>query len=315
MNSEVLRRIPEIIDWDVFLRKVTKYLELGDLENWEPVEVGLEDANVRLSTTRGEYLFKGYASSRPQSQVDRYEEIFEIVAAENLPHPKLFLKNNKAVHRVDDIQFSVYEWVRGKTFYQMDRVPDEREMQRIIKIAADLNQLPIKPTFIHDNWAVYNLPKLYEEVRELLSKSDQQLTKKALDIYSEIDHGALPHAFVHDDITQQNLILADDGKIYLIDFGVANYYPRIQEIALMVSLLMDKDMPIQERIMKVVKEYEKYIKLTHSEKGAIFPYVVASQAMEVLMVHRERAKGSTLPELDYWLSIGRNGLMNSFADL
>ncbi len=35
-----------------------------------------------------------------------------------------------------------------------------------------------------------------------------------------------------------NTIKGDDGKIYIIDFSVANWYPRIQELAVMAANLL-----------------------------------------------------------------------------
>ncbi len=315
MSSEVLQRIPEVSDWDGLLQDVSRGLELGALIAWDVIEVGLEDSNIKLNTEKGEYLFKGYASSRPQSEIDRYDEIFAAITKNNIPHPKLMDKGNKFVHEINSVQFSVYEWVAGKSFYQLGRVPDNTELKTIVGIAANLNKLPVQPTFLHDSWAVYNLPKAFDESKDQLNESDKSLVKKAVEIYSGVIHDSLPHAFVHGDITQQNLILADNGEIFLIDFGVANYYPRIQELALMVALLIDKTEPVIDRINKLVAEYETHIKLTDAEKQAIFPYVVASQAMEILGVYRERSKGSNLKELDYWINIGRSGLKLSFAEL
>ncbi len=52
--------------------------------------------------------------------------------------------------------------------------------------------------------------------------------EQAMARYAEILVDDLPHTFVHGDFTKANVLNGDDGKVYILDFSVANWYPRIQ---------------------------------------------------------------------------------------
>ena len=109
----------------------------------------------------------------------------------------------------------------------------------------------------------------------------------------------------------------DDGQIYILDFSVANWYPRIQELSVIVAnLLYDKDnqSTLHERIDLVLSEYSKLNPLTEEEKKYIYPYALAGVAMEFLGAHQEKyINGNDTEETDFWMNLGRNGLKKEFT--
>jgi Ser/Thr protein kinase RdoA (MazF antagonist) len=122
----------------------------------------------------------------------------------------------------------------------------------------------------------------------------------------------LPHCFVHGDIIKTNLIKDSKGKLLIIDFAVSNYYPRIQELAVLACnvLFDDKDKLVSEKNLEIVlDEYQKTIKLTPEELKKLPDYIKLAHGMHVLSASYEKAfKNNCSRENDYWLEQGRAGL-------
>ncbi len=101
----------------------------------------------------------------------------------------------------------VMEYIRGKTFYEIEEYNDE-----IIK-------------------------KFAKEVAKMHN----------LDI-------------VHGDLTLRNVILSDEGKVYLVDFGLSDYSKRYEDKAMDLYVLEEtskiKDFPLQE----FLEYYFSYVK-------------------------------------------------------
>ena len=103
-----------------------------------------------------------------------------------------------------------------------------------------------------------------------------------------------------------------DGKIYILDFSVSNWYPRIQEIAVIAAnLLYDREgvSTLRSSVEAVVGGYERFAPLTDIEKHFVYTYTLAGVAMEFMGAHQEKyINGNDTQETDFWINLGRNGL-------
>src|SRR5690606_12517683 len=108
-----------------------------------------------------------------------------------------------------------------------------------------------------------------------------------------------------------NVIKGEDGKIYILDFSVANRYPRIQELAVIVANLLhdDSETTLEGKCEQVANEYSEFNQLTEQERQHLPAYALAGVAMEFMGAHQEKyINGNDTEETDYWLSLGREGL-------
>ncbi len=100
-------------------------------------------------------------------------------------------------------------------------------------------------------------------------------------------------------------------KLYVIDFSVANWYPRIQELAVIAANLLHEDfgLSLAERCEQVAEEYNQLNPLTTEERRHLHAYALAGVAMEFMGSHQEKhVNGNDGEENDYWLNLGREGL-------
>lgn len=123
----------------------------------------------------------------------------------------------------------------------------------------------------------------------------------------------MPHCFVHGDITKSNTIKSEDGTLYVIDFSVANWYPRIQEIAVIVGNLLSaegSEGSLLEILKLVVTKYVEQGGILMTEEMEALPaYVRAAYAMEFIGASVEKhVNNNDSEENEYWRNLGWSGI-------
>lgn len=289
---------------------------VGKLVDYEVIGIGYEDCNIIVETETGKYVAKVFSKERSPEIVDRYIEVMKNVLAAGVHHPELIKTlGGGVVHTLEEdnsVKMVLMKFVEGKTFFDMDRKPDEQELDDILKEIAKISEVTYRPTFLFDSWAILNIEAMFEKVKRYILPEDVLLVEKVIERFKEISIDELPHGFVHGDFTKTNVIKSTDGKIYIIDFSVSNWYPRIQELAVVcANLLYSETEPttLTERVNLVIERYGKTKTLTDAEKENLYAYALAGVAMEFMGAHQEKfIKGNNTSETDYWLNLGRNSL-------
>ena len=290
--------------------------KIGQPTDFSIVEVGYEDCNVIIQTSSGKYLAKIFSKVRTPQNIARYTITMQKVMKAGVNHPAL-LKTDKGnfVYRdgnANEISMVLTRFVEGKTFLELDRAPNTNELRDVLEQAAKVNSIDYHPPYLFDSWAIPNIQSMFERVREFIQPGDLTLVEQAMSRYAKIPVDALPHCFVHGDFTKANIVKGDDGEIYVLDFSVSNWYPRIQELAVITAnLLYDKDdsTSLHDKSKIVAKEYNKFIPLAPEEQRHFYAYTLAGVTMEFMGSHQERyINGNDTAETEYWLNLGREGL-------
>ena len=283
---------------------------IGEVGSFDAIEIGYEDCNVAIETESGKYVTKIFAKTRSQQDIDRYAAIMKRVVEAGVSHPELLVtKEGTSVANTKGLSAVLMPFVQGKTFYELDRAPGDIERQGVIEQAKKINAIDYHPKYLFDSWAIPNIREMLEKVRQFVTPDDLLLAEEAVKNYEAIPVDSLPHAFVHGDLTKANVMKAEDGKICIFDFSVANWYPRIQELAVIVANLLhdeDSDRSLQDTCEIVAHEYGS---LTDEERQHLPAYALAGIAMEFLGAHQEKyINGIDTKETAYWLELGQAGL-------
>ncbi len=318
MNSKphpFQKRIKYQGDITILLKQVAKDYNLGKYKSHEVVGVGYEDFNVILETDKYKYFVKFLADFRDEKECKRYVEIINTALKNNIRHPKLYKSNQGGLYEIDTkdgmIRLIVLEYIDGKTFFDLKQKPTEAEQNILIEQAALINKIDFKPTFLYDSWAVVNFLKEYKEIKDKLKQSDIDLIQPIVDQFSQIDIESLPHCFVHGDIIDTNVMKSKDGDLLILDFAVSNYYPRIQELAVMLcDILFDpkKSEGFKEVYKRTLSVYQKYIKLTYLELETLPLYIKAAHAMHIIGAAKSAIDMGESEENDHWMEAGRQGI-------
>lgn len=296
--------------------------EIGVPTDFSVIGIGYEDCNVVIETPSGKYVAKIFSKDRNSEAIARYSTIMEKAVEAGVNHPPLIKTANGEVVYADSqangISIVLMKFVEGQTFLELDRAPDMEEQNAVVEQAARVNRIEYKPPYLFDSWAIPNIQSMFERTRQFIEPEDIKLIEQAIAKFGEIPVENLPHCFVHGDFTKANVMKGNEGKIYILDFSVANWYPRIQELAVIAANLLHDEsnsQSLRERTERVIEMYDKLNPLTEDEKKHLYAYALAGVAMEFMGGHQEKfIKGNATEETEYWINLGRSGLRRELAE-
>ena len=189
------------------------------------------------------------------------------------------------------------------------------EIKEIIRQMAIIHNATLKSDFIYDKWAIINFKQEFKEKEKYLNKEDRSKLNELLNRFMEIDMGKLPKAFVHGDIISTNVMKDKQNELWIIDFAVANYLPRIIDLAVSCCNLCleaeDKE-KTQQKTRMILEEYQKYNKLTDYEIQQFPLFFDIANAMGILQISYLTSLGDASEEDKFWYNESKKGL--EFSD-
>ncbi len=298
------------------LKTVCLDYKFGDYVSHKVVPVGYEDFNVVLTTAKGKYFLKLFATFRDDGECQKYVDLMLMMIEAGVKHPKLYKSSQGYFYQMSyggrKVRLCAMEFIDGQSLYDTNSKTTPDEARSLVQQAALINKRQITPRDIYDLWAIANFLKEYREKKQYLEFEDAELIKPLAVQFAKLELKKLPHSLVHGDIIKTNVIRTTSGELYIIDFSVANYYPRIQELAvLFCNILFDEDRPqtFLAHYESALEEYQKSIKLTSDEWKALPLFVHVAHAMHALgATYEKKVKGNKSPENEYWIKIGQRGL-------
>ncbi|MFH1590263.1 MAG: phosphotransferase [archaeon] len=299
--------------------RICQDFDLGKFKSNKVVLQGYEDFNLILETESKKYFVKIFNNFRSLEDCQRYVDILinvinaRISTSELLESKQGFLHNIKLNDR--ELNLCVMKYIQGKNFYELNKPLTKNQIKFLARQASHINSINIKPSFVYDSWAAVNFKKEFQTKSEYLTTSDLKLIQPLIKYFDEMDVDKLPHCFVHGDIITTNVMEDNNSNLYIVDFSVSNYYPRIQEIAVLAcNLLFDSNSVTNSKnnLKMALEEYQKKIKLTDLELRHLPKYIQFAHAMHLLCANYEQiVNKNNSKENKYWLNQGRSGLEQS----
>lgn len=315
-NNRYYSRIDNIDDISNLSILVCKEYSLGAYEDTFVIEIGYEDFNAIITTSTGKFLMKVFRNSRDDQEV--YDCINRSWNAykNNVNTPRIYensegdivsiLKYKKSRFRV-----SVLEYIDGENFFDLNRKPTTEELNKIVNIASNLNKIDYKPNFIYDTWAITSFCKEFEKKSKYLDKKYFDMIKPIYDKFKNFDYDKLPKSFVHGDMMSTNIMLDKENKIWIIDFSVANYTARLNEIVVIcddVAMVYGNKKESEMRIKVVFEQWCNEVNATQLEKDSFHILFEVANAINVLNPLYEIATGNESEETNMHLNAGIFGL-------
>ena len=262
---------------------------LGEFISNTLIPVGYEDFNYCLETTNGKYFVKIFNKIRKNEDINGYLDRIRKVYKSNVSAPKPLLINDDITLSFDyndnHYDLCVYEYINGKNFFELGTTLTSENIKEIAKQMAMINDLDIKPAFIYDSWAIINFEEQYSLKKQYIDDIYKEKFDKLLEEYKTVDFNQLPYAFVHGDIRCSNTMLDNNGKIWIVDFAVSNYLPRIIDLAVTAcDMCLDKSSmdKTSDNIALLLSEYNKYHQLTDYELKVFKVFYRLVNAMYIL---------------------------------
>lgn len=285
---------------------------LGDVSDWSVLTTGYEDCNIDLRTRQTRVVIKVFAAGRPPGIAARTAGVIDAVREAGVRHPRLHADaGGSQVHSYDGHRLLVMDFAPGRTFYDLGRPPDPAELARVVEQAVRIHACTAQPEPVFDSWAIANLVPLAGQVGDLLDARQRRLVDDAIAAMTEVGFWSLPVTLIHADLTAGNVLLGPDGELTVLDFALANRWPRLQELAVIAASLMHGSAgPLPSRLDAVARMYSAAgpVPLTPEEEAALPAFGRAAAAMELLGGLNQWRQGNRGPETDSLIEIGTTGL-------
>jgi Ser/Thr protein kinase RdoA (MazF antagonist) len=304
--SRVSTSLPELV------AHVAADYRLGDVGDWSVLATGYEDCNIDLRARQARVVIKVFAVGRPAGIAARTAGIIAAARQAGVRHPRLHADAAGGhVHEYDGHQLLVMDFAPGRTFYDLGRPPGQAELARVVEQAARIHSCGARPEPVFDSWGLANLVPLAGQVGDLLDARQRRLVDGAIAEMARVEFWSLPVTLIHADLTAGNVLLGPDGEITVLDFALANRWPRLQELAVIAaSLLHGSPGALPARLDAVARLYSAAGPgpLTPAEEAALPAFGQAAAAMELLGGLNQWRQGNRGPETDSLIEIGTTGL-------
>jgi len=294
------------------------YYNLGRYLSHTVIAMGYEDFNLIVETTSCKFFVKIFAQSRNDKECQRIIDVIMTARHLGADQPEIYPFNvDKFLYKSEidgvPIRLCVMQYINGKTFFELRFKPTGKEAKIIIENAAKINSIDLNQSFIYDSWAIFNFLKEYSEKKQYLEADEKITMDKLAEEFSSVSIQDLPHCFVHGDLTKTNIMRDDSTEhLYILDYSVANQYPRIQELAvLLCDFLFDRNnlSDFNKIYDFTISEYQKYHKLEEIELKTLSLFVKLAHAMHVLRAtYEKKVNYNQTEENEYFLNLGRVGL-------
>ncbi len=293
--------------------------DLGRYEHHEVKQNGYEDFNSVLITDRGRTFIKCFAHWRKDEDCRRYMDIVSAaVDVAGVRAPRLFpLSDGEKVLTVDTgetpLRLCVMQYLDGGNLWESRKLVTFEEQMEIVRQAALVNRADFHPSFIEDSWAIVNLQNSYEANGANLPWECRDLIQPLLTELAASDTAALPHSLVHADIRSTNVMRHSDGGVYLIDFSVSNWYPRIVELAVLASEILFN--PREPSTFD--RTFTEALSVYQETAGQLAPEELRALPLFVRLAHAANVIGASSAsalqyinqdENSWWLEVGMAGL-------
>jgi len=316
MESIFKQRIGYKGDLKEIAKDICRDFSFGHFVNCKTVLIGYEDFNFFLETTEGKFFVKIFSNERTLDDCKRNVEVIVKALEAGVSAPGLHKSPQGYLHllEIDQsiLRICVMNFIDGEDFFTSGAKITREDMLSLARQASLINLIEVKPPKIYDPWAITNFSLEFEKKSQYLEKEDFDIIKTLVERFNNFKIETLPYCFVHGDIIRTNVIKDKNNKIWIVDFSVSNYYPRIQELAVLAcDILFNKDNKeeSEQNFKGALEEYQKIIKLTVREIEVLPNYIKFAHAMHVLSaIYEKKVNGNGSNENEYFLSIGKAGL-------
>ena len=286
---------------------------MDDYVSSQIVEVGYEDFNFIIETKNKKYFVKIFHKGRTSQNCSNCMDRINLSNKIDINTPKTICFDSIKIED-KNLKFVIFEYINGKSFLDLEEMPNEAEIKEIIRQMANIHRAELKSDFIYDTWTITNFTKEFETKGKYLDQQYYEKFKELSDKLKKVDLKKLPHSFVHGDIISSNVIKDNNNKLWIIDFAVSNYLPRIIDLVVTGdNLCLDPNS--KENTIKnfksIINEYEKYNKLVDYEKEIIPLFYDLENAMGILQINSIKQSGEYSKEDEYWLKVSEQGLKYS----
>ncbi|MCI9287150.1 MAG: phosphotransferase [Clostridia bacterium] len=309
----VFERINNVNNINEVCKNICSIYHIGNYISHKIIEIGYEDFNIILNTTDGKYFIKILNKDRTDEECNRLANIYDIARNKGIRVPMIYKSNNKLVTEISiqsyKLRILLMEYIKGSNMYELERNLSLEEIEQVVYQAALINSIDFKVNPYYDEWTITNFNKEYKRKYNDICEEDKEIVKKVYEKFANINLDKLPKSYIHGDIMNANLI-KDGEKIWIIDFSVLSYLPRIIELVVMaygICIHKNREDSIK-RINYLLSKYNQYNKITELELDIFNALLNVMGAMSIMQASYIKATSGNFKENQYWIDKGKEAI-------
>jgi homoserine kinase type II len=295
---------------------VCKKYNLGKFVSNRLIKIGYEDFNYILNTGGGKFVVKIFSNLRTDEECEVLVEKAHVPYLQGVSTPKIYDADGEFLFKFEKnkkkFRLCVTDHIDGKDFYRIGEPLSLDELKFVAVQTAMLNNINFQPPFVYDKWAIVNFEKEYNENISLVEKKYAKKIGEIFEKFKMVDMSKLKKGFVHGDIISTNIMRDKHGKLFIIDFSVGNFLPRIVDLAVCIcDLCLDyQNLKLsKERTDAFVSAYESVSKLSEYERECLNVFIACHQAMTIIETTREKViEKNETDENEWFMQDSKTGL-------
>ena len=315
-SNRFFDRIDNIEDIGILSDLVCKEYNLGDYIDTNIIEIGYEDFNAIVTTSTGKYFMKIFRNSRDDDEVKNVIERAYVAEQNNVRSPQVYKNSNNEIitnieYQDSKFRLAMMQYIDGANFYELGRKATIEELKQIADLGSSLNKIEYKPSFIYDTWAISSFIEEFDKKKQYISEEYLKLIQPIYDKFKKFNYAALPKSFVHGDIIETNLMNDKNGNFWVIDFSVANYTARLNEITVICNnfgIVPGNKEESEKRIRIAFEQWAKGVNATDLERSSFKMLFDVANAIYLVNPSYEIAMGNDSEENKMYLDLGLFGL-------
>ena len=234
----LLKRTNLNISFDEFLNDVAvKFISIGKVESYSPINEGYEDANIILNTTKGKYVLKIFFAERDLKNINSYVRILKECKNVGVPTTEILTDFNDGLGFIENDGIKTYyiitKFFEGKNFQNI--TPTVEYIRDVTQYLSKLNTLTFEVDAEYDSWGINAFPKEYKKKKEKLTPEQDSLIKDIYADYTKLDTSSFSKSVIHGDMQRKHVIKNDSGEYCILDFGCMAYDYKVIELATYIA--------------------------------------------------------------------------------
>lgn len=291
----------------------SKFVSIGKIDNYSPINEGYEDANIILNTSKGKFVLKVFLNERNLENINSYVRILRECQNIEIPTTEIITDFNGGL--------GVFEKNNIKTYYIITKffdginfentTPSLEDIKNITEYISKLNTFDFKVGQGYDSWGIKAFPEEYKRKRKKLTPEQDLLIKNIYSDYLELDMSKFSKAVIHGDMQRKHVIKNSKSEYCILDFGCMAYDYKVIELAtyfawfcLQEDTFKDKDL-IHKEVLKI---YNLTHKLTDMEIKSLPLLIKTSYAAYYMTTSVMINKGDSSRETLDWHNKAKNML-------
>lgn len=294
------------ISFNEFLNDVQiKFISIGKVESYSPINEGYEDANIILNTSNGKYVLKIFFAERNLKNINSYIKILRECKNVGVQTTEILTDFNEGLGLFENGGVKTYyiitKFFEGKNF--QNTTPTIDDIKKVTQLLSKLNILDFEVDKEYDAWGLKAFPDEYKLKKNRLTPEQDLLIKGVYTDYTKLDMSNFSKSVIHGDMQRKHVIKNDTNEYCIIDFGCMSYDYKVIELAtylawfcLQEDTWKDKDIIYKE----VLSIYNSIHNLTESELKALPLLTRASYSAYYMTTSVMINEGDTSEETRDW---------------